>query len=142
MLEAKRSCVRVPKGGPCQLFEAWVQQLRKRRPLLCVAEGQDTGPVGLEKLIALLGVALSKELRPPCPCNLLKDFHEETLQVSSRAQVVVKNTPLLPPQFWRATVSQKPEKLRQHPSSEGMASMEGGEGYVGVGVALLAVGSE
>ena len=56
--------------------------------------------------------------------------------------MVVENTPLLSPQFWRATVSQKPEKLRQHPSSEGMASMEGGEGYVGVGIARLAVALE
>ena len=38
----------------------------------------------------------------------------------------------------------EPEKLRQHPSSEGMASMEVGDGYVGVGpgIARLAVGLE
>ena len=53
-----------------------------------------------------------------------------------------RNSPLLSPSFWRAIMSQKPEKLCQHPFSEGMASMEGGEGYVGVGVARLAVGSE
>ena len=54
--------------------------------------------------------------------------------------MLVESPPLLSPQFWRATVSQKPDKLHQHPSSEGMASMEGGEGYVGVGIVWLAVG--
>ena len=46
---------------------------------------------------------------------------------------------LLPPQqFWRTTVSQKPEKLRQHPSSQDMASLEGCEGCAGVGIARRA----
>ena len=46
--------------------------------------------------------------------------------------MVAENTPLL--------CESEPEKLRQHPSSEGMESMEGGEGYVGVGIARFAVG--
>ena len=51
--------------------------------------------------------------------------------------MVVENTPLLPPSFWSTTVSLKSEKLRQHPSSVDimMVSMEGGEGYVGTGIA-------
>ena len=58
--------------------------------------------------------------------------------------MVVENTPLLPPSFWSTTVSLKSEKLRQHPSSVDimMVSMEGGEGYVGTGIARLAGGSE
>ena len=43
---------------------------------------------------------------------------------------MAQSTPL-PPQFWRATVSQKPEELLQHPSLEDMASLEGGEEYGG-----------
>jgi hypothetical protein len=51
-------------------------------------------------------------------------------------------TPLLLPDLWRAALSHKPEKLRQHPSSKDMASVERVEGYVGISVARLAVGSE
>ncbi len=50
--------------------------------------------------------------------------------------MVVKYTPL---QLWRAVMSHEPEKLCQHPSSKGMASVEGGEGYVGISVSQLAV---
>ena len=43
-----------------------------RIALWCIAEGENTSPVGLEKDIALSLVALSKQLRPLCPCDLLK----------------------------------------------------------------------
>ena len=54
--------------------------------------------------------------------------------------MMVEHNPLLPPYLWRAAMSHKPDKLRPHPSSEDMVSMEGGEGFVGVSVAWLVVG--
>jgi len=71
----------------------------------------------------------------------MKNCSEEVPRVSSGAKVMVKDTPLLPPYLWRTAMSRKPDELRQHPSPEGMASMERGEGYVGISVVLLAVGS-
>ena len=56
--------------------------------------------------------------------------------------MMVEHTPLLPPYLGRTAVSHKPDKLRPHPASKGMASMEGGEGYVGISVAWHVVGSE
>ncbi len=55
---------------------------------------------------------------------------------------MVKYTPLLPPDLLSAAISHKPEKLRQHPSSKGMASVEKIEGRVGISVAWLAVVSK
>ncbi len=57
--------------------------------------------------------------------------------------MVVKYTPLLLPHFWRAAMSHKPEKLRQHLSWKGIASVEIVERYVGIRVVImmLAVGS-
>jgi hypothetical protein len=72
----------------------------------------------------------------------LKYCPEETQWVSFGAKVVVKYTPLLLPQLWRAAMSHEPEKLSQHPSSKGMEPMEGGERYVGISVTRLAVGSK
>jgi hypothetical protein len=75
------------------------------------------------------------------PDDLLKYCPEETPWVSSGAKVVVKYTPLFLPQLWRAAMSHEPDKLRLHPSSKGMAPMEGGERYVDISVTRLAVGS-
>ena len=102
---------------------------------------RDAGQVGLEKLVSFL-VDASEYQRPLCPCNLLENCSEETPWVSSGAKMIVEHTPLLLPYLWRAAMSQKPDKLRPHPSSEGMASMEGGEGYVSISVAWFVVGSE
>ena len=46
--------------------------------------------------------------------------------------MLVEHTPLLLPYLWRAAMSHKPDRLLQHPSSEGMTSMEGSELYVGI----------
>ena len=67
---------------------------------------------------------------------------EEFTRISSGAQVVIEYTTFLFPQFWRTAVSHEPKKLRQHPSPKGMASVERGKWYIGVGVARLAVLSE
>jgi hypothetical protein len=67
---------------------------------------------------------------------------EKAWWVSSGAKAVVKYTPLLLPQVWRADMSHKPEKLRSHPSSKGMVLLERVEIYVDISVALLAVESK
>ena len=80
----------VPVGGLDQLREPEVQTLLQQRPLRCVAECEDTGPIGLEKLAATFISLWLKDPRPSFPCNLLKDCSEVPPWVSSGAEPVVE----------------------------------------------------